>query len=118
MWRLEQTGRRWTWALASARAEQIPIRTPDAADRLSSSLVHQLMAEAGLDALNAGVSARTGVTTLTTSKVSPGLLFVLFVSCGVAVVRKPVRELLTPALVPPLVRRVDDLSHLLNRHTF
>ena len=35
---------------------------------------------------------------------SPDALFDFFVSSGVVVVRKSVRELLTPALVPPLMR--------------
>ena len=50
-WRLEQAERERTWALVSARAERISIRTLAAAIGLSSSRVHQLVADAGLDAL-------------------------------------------------------------------
>ena len=42
-----------TWALASARAEGVSIRTLAAAVGLSSSRVHQIVADADLDALDA-----------------------------------------------------------------
>ena len=48
-WRLEQAERERTWALVSARAEGISIRTLAAAAGLSPSRVHQLVADAGLD---------------------------------------------------------------------
>jgi hypothetical protein len=51
--RLEQAGRERTWALASARAEGISIRTLAAAAGLSPSRVHQIVADADLDALDA-----------------------------------------------------------------
>ena len=46
-WRLEQAERERTWALVSARAEGISIRTLAAAIGLSPSRVHQLAADAG-----------------------------------------------------------------------
>ena len=49
-WRLEQAERERTWALVSARAEGISIRTLATAIGRSPSRVHQLVAEAGLDA--------------------------------------------------------------------
>ena len=49
-WRLDQAERERTWALVSARAEGISIRTLAAAIGLSPSRVHQLVAGAGLDA--------------------------------------------------------------------
>ncbi len=52
-WRLEQAERERTWALASARAEGVSIRTLAAAVGLSSSRVHQIVADADLDALDA-----------------------------------------------------------------
>ena len=52
-WRLEQAERERTWALVSARAEGISIRKLAAAVGLSPSRVHQLVAAAGLDALDA-----------------------------------------------------------------
>jgi hypothetical protein len=52
-WRLEQAERERTWALVSARAEGISIRTLATAAGLSPSRVHQLVAAAGLDALDA-----------------------------------------------------------------
>jgi hypothetical protein len=52
-WRLDQAEREWTWALVSARAEGISIRTLAAAIGLSPSRVHQLVAAADLDALDA-----------------------------------------------------------------
>jgi hypothetical protein len=51
-WRLEQAERERSWALASARAEGVSLRTLDAAVRLSSSRVHQIVAAADLDALD------------------------------------------------------------------
>lgn len=54
-WRLEQAERERAWALASARAEGISIRTQAAAIRLSPSRVHQLVAGADLDALDAAL---------------------------------------------------------------
>ena len=50
-WRLEQAERERTWALASARAEGVSIRTLAAAVGLSSSRVHQIVADADLDEL-------------------------------------------------------------------
>ncbi len=50
-WRLEQAERERTWALVSARAEGISIRTLATAIGLSPSRVHQLVADADLDAL-------------------------------------------------------------------
>jgi hypothetical protein len=52
-WRLDQAGRERTWALVSARAGGISIRALAAAIGLSPSRVHQLVAAAGLDALDA-----------------------------------------------------------------
>jgi hypothetical protein len=52
-WRLEQAERERTWALVSARAEGISIRTLATAIGLSPSRVHQLVAVADLDALDA-----------------------------------------------------------------
>ena len=54
-WRLEQAERERTWALASARAEGISIRTLAKAAGLSPSRVHQLVAAADLDALDAAL---------------------------------------------------------------
>ena len=54
-WRLEQAERERTWALVSARAEGISIRKLDAAAGLSPSRVHQLVAAADLDALDAAL---------------------------------------------------------------
>ena len=54
-WRLEQAERERTWALASARAEGISIRKLAAAAGLSPSRVHQLVAAADLDALDAAL---------------------------------------------------------------
>ena len=54
-WRLEQAERERRWALVSARAEGISIRTLAAAIGLSPSRVHQLVADAGLDALDAAL---------------------------------------------------------------
>jgi hypothetical protein len=53
-WRLEQAERERTWALpVSARADGISIRTLAAAAGLSPCRVHQLVAGADLDALDA-----------------------------------------------------------------
>ena len=52
-WRLEQAERERSWALASARAEGISIRTLATAIGLSPSRVHQVVADADLDALDA-----------------------------------------------------------------
>jgi hypothetical protein len=52
-WRLDQAEREPTWALVSARAEGISIRTLAAAAGLSPSRVHQIVAAADLDALDA-----------------------------------------------------------------
>jgi len=54
-WRLEQAERERTWALVSARAEGISIRTLAAAAGLSPSRVHQLVADADLDVLDAAL---------------------------------------------------------------
>ena len=54
-WRLEQAERERTWALVSARAEGISIRTLATAIGLSPSRVHQLVADADLDALDAAL---------------------------------------------------------------
>jgi hypothetical protein len=52
-WRLDQAERERSWALASARAEGISIRTLATAIGLSPSRVHQIVADADLDALDA-----------------------------------------------------------------
>ncbi len=52
---LEQAERERTWALVSARAEGISIRTLATAAGLSPSRVHQLVAGADLDALDAAL---------------------------------------------------------------
>jgi hypothetical protein len=52
-WQLEQAERERSWALASARAEGVSVRTLAAAVRLSSSRVHQIVAAADLDELDA-----------------------------------------------------------------
>jgi hypothetical protein len=54
-WRLEQAERERTWALVSARAEGISIRTLAAAAGLSPSRVHQIVTDADLDALDAAL---------------------------------------------------------------
>ncbi len=54
-WRLEQAERERTWALVSARAEGISIRTLATAIGLSPSRVHQLVTDANLDALDAAL---------------------------------------------------------------
>jgi hypothetical protein len=53
--RLEQAERERAWALASARAERVSIRTLAAAARLSPARVHQITAAADLDALDAAL---------------------------------------------------------------
>jgi len=53
-WRLEQAERERTWALVSARAEGISIRTLATAIGLSPSRVHQLVADADLELRAAG----------------------------------------------------------------
>ena len=52
-WRLDQAERGRNGALASARAEGVPIRAPAAAARLSPSRVHQIVTATGLDELGA-----------------------------------------------------------------
>jgi AcrR family transcriptional regulator len=54
-WRLEQAERERTWALVSAHAEGISIRKLAAAAGLSPSRVHQLVADADLDVLDAAL---------------------------------------------------------------
>ena len=54
-WRLEQAERERSWALASARAEGVSIRTLAAAAGLSASRVHQIVAAADLDELDAAL---------------------------------------------------------------
>jgi len=54
-WRLEQAERERTWALVSARAAGISIRKLAAAAGLSSSRVHQIVAAADLDELDAAL---------------------------------------------------------------
>ncbi len=54
-WRLEQAERERVWALVSARAEGISIRKLAAAAGLSPSRVHQLVADADPDALDAAL---------------------------------------------------------------
>jgi hypothetical protein len=51
-WRLEQAERERAWALASARAEGVSIRTLAAAAGLSPARVHQIAAAADLDGLD------------------------------------------------------------------
>jgi len=51
-WRLEQAERERAWALASARAEGVSIRTLAAAAGLSPARVHQITAAADLDELD------------------------------------------------------------------
>jgi hypothetical protein len=55
VWRLEQAERERSWALASARAEGVSIRALAAAAGLSSSRVHQIVAAADLDELDAAL---------------------------------------------------------------
>ena len=54
-WRLDQAERERTWALASARADGISIRTLATVVGLSPSRVHQIVAAADLDALDAAL---------------------------------------------------------------
>jgi hypothetical protein len=54
-WRLEQAGRERSSALASARAEGLSIRALAAAAGLWSSRVHQIVAAADLDELDAAL---------------------------------------------------------------
>ena len=54
-WRLEQAEQERTWALVSAHAEGISIRTLATAAGLSPSRVHQLVAAADLDTLDAAL---------------------------------------------------------------
>jgi hypothetical protein len=54
-WRLEQAERERSWALASARAEGVSVRALATAIRLSSSRVHQIVAAADLDELDAAL---------------------------------------------------------------
>ena len=54
-WRLDQAERERTWALVSARAEGISIRTLATAIGLSPSRVHQFVADANLDTLDAAL---------------------------------------------------------------
>ncbi len=54
-WRLEQAERERAWALVSARAEGVSIRKLAAAAGLSPSRVHQIVADADLDALDAAL---------------------------------------------------------------
>ena len=54
-WRLDQAGRERSWALASARAEGVSIRALAAAAGLSSSRVHQIVAAADPDELDAAL---------------------------------------------------------------
>ena len=54
-WRLDQAERERTWVLFSARAEGISIRTFDHGGRAVTLPVHQLVAAADLDALDAAL---------------------------------------------------------------
>jgi hypothetical protein len=54
-WRLDQSERERAWALASARAEGVSIRTLAAAAALSPAQVHQITAAADLDELDAAL---------------------------------------------------------------
>jgi hypothetical protein len=54
-WRLEQAERERVWALVSARAEGVSIRKLAAAAGLSPSRVHQLVADADIDVLDAAL---------------------------------------------------------------
>jgi hypothetical protein len=54
-WRLERAGRERSWALAPARGEGVSIRALAAAAGLSSSRVHQIVAAADLDELDAAL---------------------------------------------------------------
>jgi hypothetical protein len=52
---VEQAERKRTWALVSARAEGISIRKQAAAAGLPPARVHQLVADADMDALDAAL---------------------------------------------------------------
>ena len=54
-WRLEQAERERTWALVSASAEAVSIRTLATAAGLSPSRVHQLVADADMGVLDASL---------------------------------------------------------------
>jgi hypothetical protein len=54
-WRLEQAERERAWALASARAEGVSIRTLAAAAGLSPARVHQITAATDLDERDAAL---------------------------------------------------------------
>jgi hypothetical protein len=54
-WRLEQAERERRWALASARADGVSIRALASAAWLSPSRVHQLVAAADMDSLEAAL---------------------------------------------------------------
>jgi len=54
-WQLEQAERERTWVLVSASAEGISIRTLATAIGLSPSRVHQIVADADLDAVSAAL---------------------------------------------------------------
>ena len=54
-WRLEQAERERAWALASARADGVSIRTLAAVAGLSPARVHQITAAADLDELDAAL---------------------------------------------------------------
>jgi hypothetical protein len=54
-WRLDQAERERTWAVVSARAEGISIRTVATAIGLSPARVHQFVADANLDTLDAAL---------------------------------------------------------------
>lgn len=51
-WRLEQAERQRVWALGTARAEGLSVRTTAEAAGLSPTRVHQLTRDADLDALD------------------------------------------------------------------
>jgi hypothetical protein len=59
-WRLEQAERERAWALASARAEGVSVRTLAAAAGLSPARVHQITAGADLDELDAAPGRAAG----------------------------------------------------------
>jgi hypothetical protein len=54
-WRLEQAERERVWAMAAAKAEGASIREIAKAAGLSSSRVHQVVADADIDALDAAL---------------------------------------------------------------
>jgi hypothetical protein len=57
-WRLDQAERERTWAVVSARTEGISIRTLATAIGLSPARVHQFVADANLDTLDAAGSGQ------------------------------------------------------------